>query len=104
MAARPHVVIIGGGFGGLNAAQTLGKAPGRVTLIDRRNFHLFQPLLYQVATGSLSPANIASPLRAILRRQRNATVLLGDVIDFDLDKKEVVLADERIPYDSLIVA
>lgn len=104
MHPRHRVVIVGGGFGGLYAAQALRRAEVDVTLIDRRNFHLFQPLLYQVATGALSPANIASPLRAILRRQRNATVLLGEVIDLDLDKKEVVLADERVPYDSLLVA
>ncbi|MFO0841575.1 MAG: NAD(P)/FAD-dependent oxidoreductase [Gemmataceae bacterium] len=104
MPTKHRVLIVGGGFGGLYAAQALRKADVEVTLIDRRNFHLFQPLLYQVATGGLSPANIASPLRAILRRQRNATVLLGEVIDLDLDKKEVVLADERVPYDFLIVA
>jgi NADH dehydrogenase len=100
-----RVVIIGGGFGGLVAAQSLNKAPAHVTLIDRRNFHLFQPLLYQVATGALSPANIASPLRAILKKQRNTNVLLGEVTGFDLGAKVVVLKDgARIPFDSLIVA
>ncbi len=100
-----RVVIIGGGFGGLIAARSLNKTPTHVTLIDRRNFHLFQPLLYQVATGGLSPANIAAPLRAILRRQRNTTVLMGEVTGFDLERKEVRLADGgRIPFDSLIVA
>jgi NADH:ubiquinone reductase (H+-translocating) len=99
-----RVVIVGGGFGGLYAAQSLRKAPVEVTLIDRRNFHLFQPLLYQVATGALSPANIASPLRALLRRQRNTRVLMGEVLGFDLDRREVRLAGESIPYDSLIVA
>ncbi|MFN3477173.1 MAG: FAD-dependent oxidoreductase, partial [Candidatus Methylomirabilales bacterium] len=79
-----HVVIIGGGFGGLYAAKSLKWAPVRVTLIDRRNFHLFQPLLYQVATGGLSPANIAAPLRAILKRQRNTRVLLAEVVDIDV--------------------
>jgi NADH dehydrogenase len=89
----------------LIAARSLNKTPTRVTLIDRRNFHLFQPLLYQVATGGLSPANIAAPLRAILRRQRNTTVLMGEVTGFDLERKEVLLADgSRIPFDSLIVA
>jgi NADH dehydrogenase len=102
----PHrVVIVGGGFGGLHAARSLRRAPVDVTLVDRRNFHLFQPLLYQVATGALSPANIAGPLRSILKRQRNARVLLGEVADFDPRASEAVLADgQRLPYDSLIVA
>src|SRR5689334_2181332 len=102
----PHrVVIVGGGFGGLYAAKALGKAPVEVTLIDRRNFHLFQPLLYQVATGGLSPANIAAPLRAVLKRHLNTRVLLGEVVDFDLGRRRVVLRDgDSIPYDSLIVA
>ena len=92
MSAKHRVVIIGGGFGAaLHAAQALRKAPVEVTLVDRRNFHLFQPLLYQVATGGLSPANIAAPLRGVLSRQQNATVLLGEVLDFDLDRKQVVL-------------
>ncbi len=99
-----HVVIIGGGFGGLYAAQSLRRAPLRVTLVDRRNFHLFQPLLYQVATGSLSPANIASPLRSILKRQKNTEVLLAQVEDFDPDRRQVILSDGRLDYDSLIVA
>jgi NADH dehydrogenase len=103
--SRPRVVIIGGGFGGLYAAKALARADVDVTVIDRRNFHLFQPLLYQVGTGSLSPANIAAPLRSILRDQRNAGVLLGEVRDFDLDAKEVLLEDgARVGYDSLIVA
>src|SRR3954451_12746963 len=97
-----RIVIVGGGFGGLYAAQRLRKAGVQITLIDRRNFHLFQPLLYQVATGALSPANIAAPLRAVLRRQRNVTVLMGEVTDFDLDKREVVVGAERLPYDTLI--
>jgi NADH dehydrogenase len=105
MTAAHRVVIVGGGFGGMVAAQALNKTPTQVTLIDRRNFHLFQPLLYQVATGALSPANIASPLRAILKKQRNTQVLLGEVTGFDLAAKAVLLADGgRIPFDSLIVA
>lgn len=104
MHNRPHVVIIGGGFAGLNAARGLKHAPVDVTLIDRRNFHLFQPLLYQVATGALSPANIAAPLRAILKRQKNTTVLLGEVSTIDTERKRVHLADGEIPYDTLILA
>jgi NADH dehydrogenase len=104
MAPKHRVVIVGGGFGGLYAAQALGKAPVQVTLIDRRNFHLFQPLLYQVATGGLSPANIAAPLRAVLWRQKNTRVLLGEVVGFDLEGRRVLLADGNEPYDSLIVA
>ncbi len=100
-----RVVIVGGGFGGLYAAQALKRAPVDVTLIDKRNFHLFQPLLYQVATGSLSPGEIAAPLRAVLSRQKNTRVLLGDAIDLDPAAREVVLRDGgRIGYDSLIVA
>jgi len=102
---RPHhVVIIGGGFGGLYAARTLNKAPVRVTLVDRRNFHLFQPLLYQVATGILGPGEITAPLRHILRKQKNATVLLGEVVDFDPSNRRVILADGSLEYDTLIVA
>jgi NADH dehydrogenase len=99
-----QVVIVGGGFGGLYAAQALAKAPVQVTLLDRRNFHLFQPLLYQVATGGLSPANIAAPLRAVLKRQKNTRVLLAEVAGFDLAGRRVLLADGAVPYDSLIVA
>lgn len=99
-----RVVVVGGGFGGLHTVQSLKRSPVQVTLVDRRNFHLFQPLLYQVATGALSPANIAAPLRGILRRQRNAEVVLGEVVDFALDRKELILTDGRIPFDSLIVA
>lgn len=100
----PHVVIIGGGFGGLYAAQSLKHAPVRVTVLDRRNFHLFQPLLYQVATGELSPANIATPLRAVLKRQKNTEVLLAEVIDIDLPNQRVVLSDGEIEYDTLVIA
>ncbi len=99
-----RVVIIGGGFGGLEAAMRLRRAPVEVTLIDRRNFHLFQPLLYQVATGALSPANIASPLRALLKRQPNARVLLAEVVDFDVANRRIILRDGAVEYDSLIVA
>jgi NADH dehydrogenase len=104
MAERHRVVIVGGGFGGLNAALRLRRASVDVTLIDRRNFHLFQPLLYQVATGGLSPANIASPLRALLRRQKNTRVLLGEAIDIDVANRRVVLSDGEVPYDTLILA
>jgi NADH dehydrogenase len=104
MDARHHVVIVGGGFGGLHAAQSLSGAPVRVTLLDRRNFHLFQPLLYQVATGALSPADIASPLRGILTRQDNVQVLLAEVIDIDVRRRRVILSDGEIGYDTLIVA
>jgi NADH dehydrogenase len=100
-----RVVIAGGGFAGLYAAQSLRRGPVEVTLIDRRNFHLFQPLLYQVATGGLSPGEIASPLRFILNRQKNARVLLGEIVDIDVLAREVALADgSRFPYDTLIVA
>lgn len=100
----PRVVVIGGGFGGLLAVRTLKHAPVRVTLIDRRNFHTFQPLLYQVATAGLSPGEIAAPIRWILRNQHNVEVLLGDVQDFDLARKVVKLPDLEIPYDYLIIA
>ena len=99
-----HVVIIGGGFGGLYAARTLNKAPVRVTLVDRRNFHLFQPLLYQVATGILGPGEITAPLRHILRKQKNAAVLLGEVVGFEPSMRRVILADGFIDYDTLVVA
>src|SRR5713101_9942864 len=105
MSGKSKVVIIGGGFGGLSAAQALKSAPVDVTLIDRRNYHLFQPLLYQVATGSLSPGEVAAPLRGVLSRQKNTRVLLGDVLDIDPVSKQVVLADgATFEYDSLIVA
>lgn len=105
MDVKHKVVILGGGFGGLAAAQKLKHAPVDVTLIDRRNFHLFQPLMYQVATGSLSPGEIAAPLRGVLGRQRNARVLLGEATDVDLDARRVLLGDgAAYPYDSLIIA
>ncbi|MEX1182784.1 MAG: NAD(P)/FAD-dependent oxidoreductase [Gemmatimonadota bacterium] len=103
--ATPHVVIVGGGFGGLYAARALKDVPVRVTVIDRRNFHLFQPLLYQVATASLSPADIASPIRSVLRDQRSAQVWLGEVVDVDEAGKQVRLADGvAVSYDYLILA
>src|SRR5436309_15173984 len=104
MAPKHKVVILGGGFGGLAAAQKLRRASVEITLIDRRNFHLFQPLLYQVATGGLSPANIASPLRAILKSQKNARVLLGQALGFDVVRRCVQLADGQVEYDTLVVA
>jgi NADH:ubiquinone reductase (H+-translocating) len=101
----PHrVVIVGGGFGGINAAIALRRAPVAITLIDRQNYHLFQPLLYQVATGGLSPANIASPLRSILRRQQNACVRQEEVVGFDLATRQVNLARSYLSYDTLVVA
>src|SRR5215467_1484039 len=100
-----RVVILGGGFGGLAAAQALKRAPVQVTLIDRRNFHLFQPLLYQVATGSLSPGEIAAPLRAVLSRQKNVEVFLGEAADLDPAAKTVSLRDGAfLSYDYLLVA
>ncbi|MUG94687.1 NAD(P)-binding protein [Scytonema sp. UIC 10036] len=99
-----HVVIVGGGFGGLYAAKALGRTNVKVTLIDKRNFHLFQPLLYQVATGTVSPADISSPLRSILSKSKNTKVLLGEVTDIDPQAQEVILGEEAIHYDSLILA
>jgi len=99
-----RVVIIGGGFAGLYAAKRLGKAPVALTVIDRRNFHLFQPLLYQVATGGLSPGEIASPLRVVLRGHRNTEVLLAEAVDFDVASRRVILADGELPYDDLVIA
>ena len=100
----PHVVIVGGGFAGLQAAKALREAPVLVTLIDRRNHHLFQPLLYQVATAVLSPADIAQPIRSVLRGQANVDVILAEVEAIDPEKHEVVLDDGRLPYDYLILA
>jgi NADH dehydrogenase len=102
---RHRVLILGGGFGGLLAAKALRRAPVQVTLVDKRNFHLFQPLLYQVATGSLAPGQVAAPLRGVLRKQKNTHVLLGEAVDLDPASRTVLLSDgERIPYDSLIIA
>lgn len=102
--ARPRIVIVGAGFGGLNAAHCLAGAAIDVTVIDRRNYHLFQPLLYQVATAGLSPAQIASPIRAVLRRAANVRVVLGKVSSVDPERRVVALADREIPYDQLILA
>lgn len=101
----PHVVIVGGGFGGLWAARALRRAPVTVTVVDRRNHHIFQPLLYQVATATLSPADIASPIRQVLRKQHSTEVRMGEVADVDTARRQVVLADGgRLDYDYLIVA
>src|SRR5882724_2918295 len=102
---KKQVMIVGGGFGGLRAARALKSAPVEVTLIDRRNHHIFQPLIYQVATGSLAAGDVAAPLRSIFRRQKNTRVLLGEVVDVDPAARNVVLADgAAFPYDALIVA
>src|SRR5882724_1710756 len=101
---RPRVVIIGAGFGGLSAAKQLARAPFDVTIVDRHNYHLFQPLLYQVATAGLSPGDIASPIRGILHRQSNANVILAKVSDVDTAHREVVAEGRRIPFDYLIIA
>ncbi len=99
-----RVVIVGGGFGGLYAAKALKEAPIQVTLVDKRNFHLFQPLLYQVATGGLSPGEIASPLHAVLKRHRNTRVIKAEVTDVDPDQQRLILRDGKLDYDTLIVA
>jgi NADH dehydrogenase len=101
---RHRVVIVGGGFGGLRAAKQLGGSAVDVTLLDRENYHLFQPLLYQVATGGLSPANIATPLRAIVKRHANIRVLLAEVVDLDSARSRVITRDGEVAYDTLIVA
>ena len=103
-AAVPHVVIIGAGFGGLQAAQALHKAPVNVTVIDRNNHHLFQPLLYQVATAGLSPADICVPIRFTLRKQKNTEVLLTEVTDIDVQEQRVIMGERSVTYDYLIVA
>src|SRR5574338_897465 len=100
----PHVVIVGAGFAGLSAAKTLAHSAVRVTVIDRQNHHLFQPLLYQVATAALAPTQVATPIRTILRKQTNTEVVLGEVMDVDPHRKRVLLADREIPYDYLILA
>src|SRR5262247_2114276 len=102
--ARPRIVIVGAGFGGLAAAKQLARAPFDVTVIDRHNYHLFQPLLYQVATAGLSPADIASPIRGVLRRQKNAHVILAKVSGVDVVRREVLAEGRRIPFDHLIIA
>src|SRR5262245_1629408 len=102
--ARPHVVILGGGFGGLAAAQALARKPVRVTLVDRRNHHVFQPLLYQVATAGLSAPDIAAPIRRIVQRYPNVDVMLAEARGIDLDRRSVLLEDGQVAYDALIVA
>ena len=105
MPGQHRVIILGGGFAGLLAAQKLKRVPVQVKLFDRRNFHLFQPLMYQVATGSLSPGEIAAPLRSVLSRQKNTEVLLGEAADIDPASKRITLKDGgQFEYDSLIVA
>src|SRR6266480_7135932 len=99
--ATPRVVVVGAGFGGLEAARKLARLPVRVTLIDRKNHHTFQPLLYQVATAGISPGEIAAPIRWILRGRKNVEVLLGEVIGFDLETRVVKLPDLDVPYDYL---
>ncbi len=103
-AVIPHVVIVGAGFGGLQAARALQDAPVRVTVIDRNNHHLFQPLLYQVATAGISPADICAPIRSILRKQKNADVVLGEVTGVDVEARLVLMHDQSVPYDYLILA
>src|SRR5262249_26326933 len=103
-AGRPRVVIVGGGFGGLSAARGLARAAVEVTLIDRHNYHLFQPLLYQVATAALAPNAFAAPIRATLRAQDNAIVLMATATGIDPAKRAVLMGESRVPYDFLIIA
>src|SRR2546426_11461388 len=103
-AVMPRVVIVGAGFGGINAARALREAPVQVTVIDRNNHHLFQPLLYQVATGVLSPAEISAPIRSVLSKQKNAEVVMGEVTGVDTQAQRVLMHDESLPYDYLILA
>src|SRR5882757_2415874 len=104
MQTKPNVVVLGGGFGGIYAARHLGKAPVRVTIVDRRNHHVFQPLLYQVATAALNPSDIAYPIRAIVAHQPNTSVVLSDATSIDTAARRVILADGVLDYDYLIVA
>ena len=101
---RPRVFIVGGGFAGIAAAKALAKAPVEVTLIDRRNHHVFQPLLYQVATAALSPADISAPIRTVLRGQKNCQVVLGEIVGVDVEKRRLIVEDGYVPYDYLILA
>ena len=103
-AQRPHVVIVGGGFGGLYAARALRRAAVRVTLVDRRNHHLFQPLLYQVASAALNPSDIAYPIRAVFRRQRNVRVVLDEAKRVDLERGVLELLHGEVAYDYLVLA
>src|SRR5262245_39275008 len=100
----PHVVIIGAGFGGLTCARALKSAPIQITVVDRANHHLFQPLLYQVAMAGLSPAEIAQPIRSVLRKQKHVTVLLDEATDVDLNEQVVYLRDSKLKYDYLVLA
>ncbi len=100
----PRVVIVGAGFGGLNAARALAKAPVQITVIDQKNYHTFQPLLYQVATAGLSPGEIAAPIRSILRSRKNVEVLMAEVMGFNLERRFVETPEVDIPYDYLVVA
>src|SRR5262244_2159053 len=102
--ARPHVIIVGGGFGGLYAARGFADAPVRVTIIDKRNYHLFRPMLYQVATGLLSADEIAAPLRSILRKQKNVEVLMTEVVGVDTQHQSLEMIDCSLRYDYLILA
>src|SRR5690242_3206866 len=101
---KPHVIIVGAGFAGLNAARALKDAPVDITVIDRHNHHLFQPLLYQVATAGLSPADISAPIRHILRKQKNTTVQMSEVTGIDLQRQLVLTSDHEVPYDYLVIA
>src|ERR1017187_7675452 len=103
-AARPRVVIIGAGFAGLTAARRIARLPVHVTLIDRKNHHTFQPLLYQVATAGLSPGEIAAPIRWILRGRSNVEVLLEEVVDFNLQQKKIITKEQSLNYDFLVIA
>ena len=101
---RPKVVIVGAGFGGLTAARRIARLPVQVTVVDRKNHHTFQPLLYQVATAGLSPGEIAAPIRWILRSHSNVEVLLEEVVDFNLEQKKVITKEQVLDYDFLIIA